>query len=143
MAHISLVTLGVLDLPAATGFYETLGWRRSSASVPGEVTFLHGTPVLALFDGEALARDAGLHAAPAQHDPKLALAINLPTVTEVDELLAVAERAGGRITRSPQPTGWGGYSGYFTDLEGHLWEVAHNPHFPLDADGRVTLPDSA
>lgn len=70
----------------------------------------------------------------------MALATNLASETEVDALLEAAERAGGRVTRPATRADWGGWSGYFADPDGHLWEVAHNPGFPLDADGRVHLP---
>jgi uncharacterized protein len=141
MSHISLVTLGVDDLPSATAFYESLGWRRSSASVEGTVTFFHGTPVLALFGRGALADDA--HLAPVE-DPapgSVALAMNLGSRAEVDRVITAAREAGARIPKEPRPTEWGGYSGYFLDGDGHLWEVAHNPGFTLGAGGAISLPD--
>lgn len=142
MAHISLVTLGVDDLTSATAFYEALGWRLSTASVAGTVSFFHGTPVLALFGREDLAGDAHLEPPGRDAPATSALAINLTGAQAVDDMLAAAQQAGGRICRSARRTEWGGYSGYFLDLDGHLWEVAHNPHFGLNADGRVTLPDN-
>ncbi len=141
MAHVSLVTLGVSDLARATTFYEALGWRRSSASVDGVVTFLDGgTVALGLFGRQALAAEAGLDPAPSTAAASVALATNVTSEAEVDALLEAAERAGGRVTRPATRADWGGRSGYFTDPDGHLWEVAHNPGFPLDADGRVHLP---
>lgn len=145
MAHISLITLGVEDLARATRFYEALGWRRSAASVAGTVTFLEGgSVVLALYGREDLAADAGLAAPLAAPGPApVALAVNVANPAEVDHELAQAELAGGVVTRPPRTTDWGGYSGYFTDPDGHVWEVAYNPGFPLLADGRVLLPVEA
>ncbi|HET9769327.1 MAG TPA: VOC family protein, partial [Acidimicrobiia bacterium] len=71
----------------------------------------------------------------------IALAQNVRSPGEVDEIVAAAARAGGRITRPPQPTSYGGYAGYFADPDGHLWEIAHNPGFTLADDGTLTLPD--
>ena len=141
MAHVSLITLGVDDLDRATRFYEDLGWLRSSASVAGTVAFLGGgAVVLGLFGREGLALDAGVPpvgAGPAS----IALAMNLESPQAVDEAMATAEQAGARITKPAVTTDWGGYSGYFLDPDGHLWEVAHNPGFGLLADGRIELPD--
>lgn len=141
MAHVSLITLAVDDLTAATRFYEAMGWRRSSASVDDTVAFLRGgAVVLGLFGREDLAADAGVPPS-SGGGPAVALAMNVPTEQVVDETLAAAARAGGRVSKPAQRTDWGGYSGYFEDLDGHLWEVAHNPGFRLMADGRVLLPD--
>ncbi len=141
VAHVSLITLGVDDLARATRFYEAVGWRRSSASVDGTVAFLRGgAAVLALFGREDLAADAGVSPSSAGA-PAAAFATNVATEDAVDETLAAAARAGGRITKAAQRTDWGGYSGYFEDLDGHLWEIAYNPGFGLMPDGRVLLPD--
>lgn len=142
MAHVSLITLGTDDLPRTTAFYEAIGWRLSAASVQGAVSFLQGgTVVLGLYGRGGLAEDARLEADPSGSHGNVALAMNLPSREEVDELLRAAEAAGATITKAAQPTEWGGYSGYFRDPDGHLWEVAHNPHFPLGGDGRIQLPD--
>jgi uncharacterized protein len=138
MSHISLVTLGVTDLSRATAFYEALGWQRSAASVEGAVTFFRGTPVLALFGLDDLAADALLPTSPSPGGT--AFALNVADEGSVDAYLSAAERAGASITKPPERTAWGGYSGYFRDPDGHLWEVAHNPGFPLDEQGRISLP---
>ena len=83
----------------------------------------------------------GLPGAPAADRRSHALAINVESREEVDAALATAVAAGGRITRPAQATDWGGYNGYFADLDGHLWEVAHNPFWPIGGDGRPTLPE--
>lgn len=140
MTHISLVTLGVADVARATRFYEALGWRRSPASVDGVVAFLAGGPVvLGLYGHDDLAGDAGLEALPPPPGA-VALAMNLGSPAEVDRALAAVEVAGGTLTRPAAHAEWGGYSGYFSDPDGHLWEVAHNPGFPLEPDGRIALP---
>lgn len=139
MAHVSMITLGVEDLARATSFYTALGWSPSSASVPGVVTFLRGgTVALGLFGRDALTAEAGTALAPAPGT--VALAVNLPDEHEVDAFVATAESHGATVTSPPTRAAWGGYSGYLTDPDGHLWEVAHNPAWDLDDDGRVDLP---
>jgi uncharacterized protein len=142
MSHISLVTLGVRDLARATAFYESLGWRPSSTSVEGTVTFFHGTPVLALFGRDALADDAHLAAVEDTPPGSVALAVNVGSPAEVDRVITAAREAGATVPKEPRPTEWGGYSGYFMDGDGHLWEVAHNPGFALGAGGAISLPDA-
>jgi uncharacterized protein len=140
MRHVSIVTLGVRDLPAATRFYGALGWERSSAS-QDDITFLVSGPVtLALFGLDELAADAELDDAPLPAFRGLTLATNLASEQEVDELVARALELGATVIKPATPTDWGGYSGYVADLDGHLWEIAHNPFFPLDEDGRVHPP---
>jgi uncharacterized protein len=137
--RISLITLGVSDVAASAAFYERLGWRRSAAS-SGEIAFFAaGGVVLALFGRDALARDAKA-GRDGQGFRGVAVAHNVRDRDEVDIRLAEAETAGGRILKAGQAADWGGYSGYFADPDGHLWEVAWNPHFPLDAKGMIALP---
>jgi uncharacterized protein len=139
--HVSLVTLGVRDVASAAAFYEALGWRRSARSQE-EIAFLDGgAVVLALFGHDELAADAGLDADELPAFRGLTLATNLPSEHAVDELVARAVELGATVVKAPATTDWGGYSGYLADLDGHLWEVAHNPFFPLDGEGRVHLPD--
>lgn len=138
-AHISLITLGVEDLPAMTGFYQSLGWELSSASTDGVSFFRTGAVALGLYSAHALAADAGREA-PVAGFRGFSLAINLPAEADVDAALVAAEAAGGTMTRAAARADWGGYSGYFADPEGNAWEVAFNPGFPLRADGSVELP---
>jgi predicted lactoylglutathione lyase len=146
-ARVSLVTLGVRDVSAATAFYAALGWPSSGASTP-EVTFFHtGGVVVALWGRADLAADAGLDLAgdgdgdgPAARG-RIALAINVGSRAEVDDALAAAVAAGGTVARAAVATDWGGYNGYVADPDGHLWEIAHNPGWPLRPDGSVALPD--
>ena len=140
-AHISMVTLGVEDLTRATEFYRALGWVLAEASNES-VSFLSGgTVILGLFGRSDLAEDAHVEDRPTGFSA-VTLAVNLPSEAEVDAFFKKAIAAGATARKSPQKVFWGGYSGYFADLDGHLWEVAHNPFFPLDEDGRVTLAGS-
>ena len=129
------------DVARSTEFYRALGWPLSEASVAGEVSFFNTQGgILALWGHEALAADAGVESelAPAYRGTGLAVNVESPSV--VDDLLRRAEAAGARITRAAAKTEWGGYNGYFADPDGHLWEVAHNPFWPIGPDGRPQLP---
>jgi catechol 2,3-dioxygenase-like lactoylglutathione lyase family enzyme len=140
--HVSLVTLGVSDLTRSEAFYTTLGWRRSDASVDGVVSFMRGgAVVLSLFGRDDLAEDAGLEGGFAPGPAAVALACNLPDEAAVDAAIVAAVAAGGRAVKPAVRAEWGGYSGYVADPDGHLWEFAHNPGFPLHPDGSVRLPD--
>lgn len=127
--RISLITLGVADLPRATRFYaECLGLPR--IETPPSVTFFElGKTWLALWSRESLAADAGL-ASDGSGFRGFALAHNVRSPAEVDALLQRVAAFGATVTKPGRATEWGGYSGYFTDLDGFLWEVAHNPAFP-------------
>lgn len=139
--RVSLVTLGVADLGRATAFYEALGWSLSSASVPGDVSFF-GTDggLLALWGIESLAADAGFEPPDPARFRGIALAINMESPEAVDGALSQVEQAGGRVIKPGHRADWGGYTGYFADPDGHLWEVAFNPGWPIGPDGRPTLP---
>jgi predicted lactoylglutathione lyase len=138
--RVSLVTLGVDDLVRAKSFYEALGWR--GQEVERTVFFQAVGLALVLWGRDNLAEDAGMAPGERTRDfDGLALAQNVRARSEVDAIIAAAERAGGIVTRPPQETSYGGYAGYFTDPDGHLWEIAHNPGFALADDGSLTLPD--
>ena len=140
-SRLSLVTLGVADVEAAAAFYERLGWTRSSASVPGVIAFFAtGGAVIGLWNGSELAAELG---APGEQAPPyraVALAMNVESEAEVDRVLAEALVAGAALVKPATRAEWGGYSGYFGDPDGHAWEVAYNPGWPLDDTGGVTLP---
>ena len=142
---VSLVTLGVRDLRASTAFYRQLGFPLSSASVDGEVSFFRTRGgLLGLYGWDDLATDAEAGAAGGDGSHAFhgfSLAVNVSSPEEVDAAAAVASAAGARITKVPQATEWGGYHFYFADPDGHLWEVAHNPFWPLAADGLPQLPE--
>jgi catechol 2,3-dioxygenase-like lactoylglutathione lyase family enzyme len=137
--RLSFVTLGVADVAKSRTFYEALGFAASAASEAAVTFFDAGGVVLALFGREALAEDAGAELAPPGRT-NVALAHNVRSEAEVDGVLSEAVAAGARLLKPGQKTFWGGYSGYFSDPDGHIWEVAHNPFMPLDENGRVTLP---
>jgi catechol 2,3-dioxygenase-like lactoylglutathione lyase family enzyme len=141
--RLSIVALGVADLARARRFYcEGLGWRESAAGNESICFIGAGGVVLGLYGGEALAEDAGVSAEGGGF-AGFTLAHNVASEADVDRTLAEAVAAGATLVKPGQKVFWGGYSGYFADPDGHLWEVAHNPFFPLDADGRVQLPPPA
>ena len=136
--RVSLITLGVADLERARRFYEDgLGWRRGNDH-PEVVFYQLGGMVLALWSREALAQDAHLPDAGSGFGG-IALAYNAHRREEVDAVLAEAEAAGAKILKPAENAFWGGYSGYFTDPDGHPWEVAWNPEWTLAEDGSVRL----
>lgn len=139
--RVSLFTLGVEDLDRAQRFYEAIGWTRSPASVAGEVAFYQaGSAVLGLWWWRKLAEDARV-APEGGGFRRIALAHNVRTKAEVDEVLAQAAAAGGVITKAGEDSPhFEGRTGYFADPDGHLWEVAWNPAFVIGDDGAVTLP---
>lgn len=137
--RVSLITLGVADLARARAFYEALGFAASSASQDGIVFFQAGPLGLALFPRTELAHDVGV---PAQGSGfrGITLSHNVRTKEEVGPVIAAAVAAGGREVKPAQDVFWGGHSGYFTDPDEHLWEVAWNPHAPIGPDGAFLLP---
>ncbi|MER7459898.1 VOC family protein [Micromonospora sp. NPDC126480] len=136
--RISLVTLGVADIARARTFYERLGWRGQEAEET--VFFQAGGLALVLWGRDKLAEDAGVADAGGGFGG-LSLAQNVRSRAEVDAILAAAAAAGATLTRPARETFYGGYAGCFTDPDGHVWEIAHNPGFPLADDGTLTVPD--
>ncbi len=137
--RLSLITLGVTNLAQSTEFYERLGWRRSMTKAQGIVFFQLGGIGLALFPRGELAKDANI-SAEGQGFSGISLAFNARTRQEVDSVLAQAAAAGAKILKPAVEAFWGGYSGYFADLDGFLWEVAWNPQFPIAVDGSIHIP---
>jgi predicted lactoylglutathione lyase len=135
--RLSLVTLGVRDLPRARAFYEALGWRSGAAPEDEVVFFQAGGMVVALWSREELEKDSCVTDTGGWGG--ITPAHNVGSPEEVDRVLAEAEAAGATVPRRGAATFWGGYSGVFIDPEGHPWEVAHNPYWTLGADGSVTL----
>jgi hypothetical protein len=137
--RISLVTLGVSDLARAFDFYQRLGWH--GQQFQETVFFQTGSIGVILWDEGKLADDAGLPPASGSGFRGATLAHNVRSTDEVDAVVAVARDAGATVTKAPAETFYGGYAGYFTDPDGHAWEIAYNPGFPIDADGSITIPD--
>lgn len=139
--RVSLITLGVADIAKSRKFYGDLGWTPKD-EVEGEAVFyqLQGA-VLGLFGIEPLAKDQG------RPDAKLGtgaitLAQNFRTEAEVDAAYKEALSVGATALKAPEKVFWGGYSGYYADPDGHVWEVAFNPFWELDDEGRQVLPDA-
>ncbi|MDX8354693.1 VOC family protein [Cognatiyoonia sp. IB215182] len=137
--RVTLITLGVADLERAKTFYAALGWT-PTREVEGQVVFyqINGM-ALGFFGLGSLAKDQG------RPDAQLGvgamtLAQNFNTEAEVDAAYKTAIEAGAAVLKEPQKVFWGGYSGYYADPDGHVWEVAHNPFWPLNEDGSLTLP---
>lgn len=138
--RVSLITLGCADLARSRAFYTALGWREHAESRESVSFFqLHGA-VLGLFGRDMLAEDQG-RAGTALGTGAMTLAQNFTTQAEVDAAHAAALAAGATELKRPQPVFWGGYSGYWADPDGHVWEMAVNPFWPLAADGSLTLPE--
>lgn len=141
-AHrVTLITLGVADLAAARAFYARLGWVEHPQSQPSIAFFqMHGA-VLGLFGRDDLAADQG-RAGATLGTGAVTLAQNFATEAEVDAAFSAALTAGGTALKAPEKVFWGGYSGYWADPDGHVWEVAMNPFWTLAADGSLVLPDA-
>ncbi len=137
--RLSLITLGVRDLEVSRRFYEALGWRAAGVAADGVVFFQLGGVALSLYGRSELAADLGVADA-ATGFSAVTLAYNGRDKAEVDAVLTLAVRSGGRLLKAAKDAAWGGYVGYFADPDGHLWEVAWNPHFLLREDGSIALP---
>ncbi|BCJ75424.1 glyoxalase [Catellatospora sp. IY07-71] len=137
--RISLITLGVADVGRARRFYEQLGWR--GQEVEETVFFQAGGMAVVLWGRGKLADDGGLDDRGTDGFGGVALAQNVRSRDEVDQIMAAAEQAGARVTKPAAETFYGGYAAYFTDPDGHVWEIAHNPGFKLAEDGSLVLPD--
>jgi catechol 2,3-dioxygenase-like lactoylglutathione lyase family enzyme len=149
--RVSVITLGVADLARARAFYEALGWVTGAAPEDDVVFFQAGGMVLALWGRDKLAQDSGVSDQVGSREKGrvsdllgggwggVTLAHNVASPSQVDAVIEEARAAGATIVREPATTFWGGYSGIFSDPEGHPWEVAHNPHWAIDPDGSVRL----
>lgn len=137
---INIVTLGVKDFKASLEFYKDgLGWKTSSASQGNIAFFPLGGIVLALYPRELLAEDAKLNQEGSGFTG-ITLAYNAKSVEEVDKVLSQVKKLGATIVKKAENVFWGGYSGYFSDIDGHLWEVAYNPYFDFDDNDNLVLP---
>jgi len=143
VARFTVITLGVADMKRSIAFYDRLGFKRRMQATGEEVAFFEtGASVVALYPWDKLAADATL---PDQPRPTtfrgVTLAWNCASPVEVDEVLAHAIGQGARMLKPARPTDYGGYSAYFLDPDGHVWEVVVAPGVEVTADGRVALPD--
>jgi catechol 2,3-dioxygenase-like lactoylglutathione lyase family enzyme len=136
--RISIVTLGVRDLARSRAFYEALGWQ--GHEVQDTVFVQAGGQAVVLWGRDKVAEDAAVPDDGATFGG-IVLAHNVRSREEVDQIVADAETAGAAVTKRPEETFYGGYAGFFRDPDGHVWEIAHNPGFTLEEDGRLTLPD--
>lgn len=140
--RVSIVTLGVADLQRSREFYERLGWRRSMARAEGIIFFQAGGMALALYPRDELAKDASVaNSSSGGCFSGMTLAYNARNRAEVDSVLKEAKAAGAKIAKPAQEAFWGGYSGYFSDPDGFLWEVAWNPSFTIAEDGGIRIPE--
>lgn len=136
--RINLVTLGVDDLARSRAFYAALGWTETSWT-EGVVFYQMPGMALGLFGKAALAEDQG-RAGTTLETGAITLAQNFATSEDVDHAFAQAIAAGATSLKAPEAVFWGGYSGYFADPDGHVWELAHNPFWTVEADGTITIP---
>ncbi|MGA7954576.1 MAG: VOC family protein [Gloeobacterales cyanobacterium] len=137
---LNIITLGVKDFERALHFYKDgLGWKTASELQDDIAFFPLGGVILALYPREKLAEDAKLSAEGSGFSG-ITLAYNAKTQEEVDEVLNTVEGLGAKIIKRGESVFWGGYSGYFTDLDGHLWEVTWNPFFEFDESDNLLLP---
>lgn len=143
-ARISLVTLGCANLAVLTEFYTALGWPQVVPADEGVSFFRMAGSILSLYPAADLAADAmvAVERTATEFRTRHTLAINLASPEEVDAALAHVAEVGGRVVKEGQAAFWGGYSGYFADPEGNLWEVAHNPFWPLDERGLPVIPEA-
>lgn len=138
---LNLITLGVTDFQRALNFYEKgLGWKKSSASQDDIAFFPLEGVVLALFPRELLAEDA-MTSPEGSRFSGITISYNAKSEEEVDNVLIEVEKLGGTIIKPAQKVFWGGYSGYFKDLDGHIFEVAYNPFWEFDENDNIMVPD--
>jgi len=142
-AKLTVITLGVSNVAAASRFYEALGFKRKMRATGDEVAFHEaGGTMIGLWDWKKLADDSMVAAEPMPQTFRgMTLAWNCATPEEVDEVFAKAVAVGGKVLREPSKTDYGGYRGYFLDPDGHVWEIVQAPGFGFTDDGRLTMPD--
>ena len=142
--RISIITLGVSDLARSYRFYKEGLGLPTTRSPDEEIIFFQTTGVcLALYPIEELADDVGPEFSVKRNEKQkfsgITIAHNTKTKDEVDELLKRAEKAGGKIVKKAQDASWGGYSGYFSDPDGYLWEVAYSDSWDFHSDGSLVV----
>ena len=136
---LNIITLGVDDFGKSLNFYERgLGWKKSESSLDDLALFPLGGITLALYPRQALADDATVTNTRSDFSG-LTISYNAKSENEVDEVLKTVEKLGAKIIKPAQKVFWGGYSGYFKDLDGHLFEVAYNPFWEMDENDNLIL----
>jgi len=140
LARLTLITLGVADLARSTAFYEALGFKRKARKAEEVAFFDAGGVVLAIWARQNLVNDAGIDGEGSGFRG-LSLAWNVASNEEVDKAMIRVAAAGGTVVKPPHRAFWGGYIAYFSDPDGHLWEIAYNPSFPFDERGCLVLPE--
>lgn len=138
--RVTLITLGVANLTRSISFYRALGWEPHARSSADICFFQMNGFAMSLCEINALADDQ-LRRGTALGTGAITLAQNFESENDVDAAFETALKAGAKSIKKPQKAFWGGYSGYFADPDDHIWEVAMNPNWPLDADGSLTLPE--
>ncbi|MCY3985062.1 MAG: VOC family protein [Roseovarius sp.] len=138
--RVTLITLGVSDLLRSREFYKAMGWRESGQSQENVAFFQINGMALGLFGMESLAEDQG-RKGKSLGTGAISLAQNFTSPRDVDEAFNRAVKCGATMLKKPQNVFWGGYSGYYADPDGHAWEVAYNPFWPLEEDGSLRLPN--
>ena len=138
--RVTLITLGVSDMAQARAFYDGWGWALHPRSMDGLALYQMRGAALALFALDALAADQGRPQGQLGTGA-MTLAQNCTDRAEVNAVFAAGIAAGGTVLKPPEAVFWSGYSGYLADPDGHVWEIAHNPFWPLEPDGSLTLPD--
>ena len=138
--RVSIITLGVQDLERSYQFYSKLGFPSSKNPEEGIIFFKTGGVCLALYPLDALAKDVSPDMAVVKEGfSGVTLAHNTRSKQEVDEVLALAVSAGAKLEKPAQDVFWGGYSGYFSDPDGYLWEVAYADFWQFNSDGSLVI----
>lgn len=138
-ANFTIVTLGVDDLDRSIAFYRALGWEQRGDPSLGITWFRTAATWIGLFGRQALAEDVGVPAAPAPGFAAVTLALNFNDEAGVDAALEEAVTAGASLVKAAERAEWGGYSGYFADPDGHLWEAAYAPMFAVSEAGTIDI----
>lgn len=139
ISRVNIVSLGVKDLKRSKRFFfELFGWKPTSKDHENIIFYDMGGWILGLYPWDLLAEDAQVESAGSGFRG-FTLAHNVQAKNEVGQVLNKAEDCGAEIIKPAQDVFWGGHSGYFRDLDGHLWEVAHNPFTPTKDDGTLDV----
>ena len=140
-ARVSIITLGVSDLERSRSFYTAIGWEEVSSSVPGEIFwFRTAETYVGLHPYEALAKDGRMPLGTREGFGGVTFAICLESDEAVIDAFEAALAAGATVLKAPERAIFDGLSAYVEDPDGYPWELAHNPHFPMAEDGRITIP---